>query len=186
MRLHHESTPALLREDFTDPNRDHNNTPLGYVLWWSEPGAYPDCDAVFGFSPCPRRLTQEQNSARLALQFMHFREGVFSRSELATDVDTSADAGSISVWMPRCDHHEGVYSNDQFFGTSLVQDGVMTSYREFMQAFAAASASGVFSARVHGSSAARWNGSTTFRAPACGCTCPRASPRRRRALLPRS
>lgn len=154
VRLHHESTPALVREDFTDPNTDHNNLPFGHLMFWGMPGFFPHCDGVkpdfFPSAPCVPAITVEQNRARLLVQVRHFREGLYTRSELATNADPSADAGTVYLWMPDCGHHGGAYHDGQFFETSIVQDGSIQSYRQFLQAFVAAPANGPMVVRVNG------------------------------------
>jgi len=164
VRLHHESTPALLREDFADPNDDHNNVPFGHMMWWGTPGVFAHCDGIapdfFNFSPCVPSITFEQNKARLIVQASHFREGIFTLSEMASNADPSPDAGSIFIWMPECGHHSGVYDDAQFLETSIVKDGSIKSYREFLQDFAAAPASGLLVSRI-----AHLDGATSECAP---------------------
>jgi hypothetical protein len=151
VRLHHESTPSLSREDFTDPNGDHNNLPFGHVVWWGEFGNYPHCNALFGFMPCVPTLTLQQNTNRLLVQATHFADGYFSRSELATGADASGPPGSVFLWMPRCGFHSGAYDDSQFFGTSIARaDGRLWSYRDVVERFVAAPALGVLESYVDG------------------------------------
>ncbi|MCB1590720.1 MAG: hypothetical protein KDI56_17535, partial [Xanthomonadales bacterium] len=42
VRFHHESTPALIREDFLDPNTEHNNLPTGFVVQWGPLAVRPE------------------------------------------------------------------------------------------------------------------------------------------------
>lgn len=152
--LHHQSTPSLLREDFTDPNRDHNNLPYGHIMWWGQPGVYPQCDGIapdfFPYSPCPPAITVAQNRQRLLVQARHFREGLRTQSELATGADPSGPVGSVFLWMPDCGHHSGAYDDQQFLETSIALGGSLRSYREFVQEFAAAPATGALVTRVDG------------------------------------
>lgn len=150
VRLHHQSTAALLREDITDPNFDHLNLPFGRIIWWGEIDDYAHCMAMTGQAFCPPVSSITQNTPRLLMQFSHFRSGVFTRSELATDRDTSTDSGSVAVWMPSCGDHGGAYDDTQFFRTSIVQDGQRLSYHDFMRQFAEAPPTGAFLSRVHG------------------------------------
>lgn len=154
IRLHHLSTPALSREDFSDPNQDHGNWPWGYILWWGELAQHAHCDGVgadlFPFAPCPPVLAPAQIRQRLLVQASHFRAGIHTMSELALDADPSADSGSVYLWMPDCTNHGGVYDDHQFYGTSIVRDGSIQSYREFLEAFVAAPSHGVIETRVDG------------------------------------
>ncbi|HWT16201.1 MAG TPA: pectin acetylesterase-family hydrolase [Patescibacteria group bacterium] len=156
VRLHHESTSALLREDFTDMGGDHNNAPWGYVLWWGELGVYSHCNGIadagiedmFPFSPCPPTLAVAQHRARLMVQATHFRQGVFTMAENVLNADPTDDPGSIFLWMPSCGSHTSAYNDTQFLDSSIVRNGSIKSYREFMQDFVAAPPTGVFEARV--------------------------------------
>lgn len=154
VRFHHESTPALLREDISDPNFDHNNLPFGHIVFFGETGVYPHCDGagadLFPFAPCPPTLTPLENRERLLVQATHFLDGLRTRSELANDVDPSADPGTVHLWLPDCGAHGGVYDDVQFFGASLAQGATITSYREFVEAFAQGAADAPDRALVHG------------------------------------
>jgi hypothetical protein len=150
VRLHHESTPSLSREDFLDPNGDHNNAPYGHIVWWGEFGNYSHCMALFSFTPCVPTLTITQNINRLLVQATHFSDGYFTRSELATGADASGPPGTVFLWMPRCGFHSGAYDDAQFFGTGIQKNGTFTTYRAFVESFVAAPALGVLDARVDG------------------------------------
>lgn len=163
VRLHHETTPALLREDFLDPNTTHNNLPIGYAVQWGPLAVRPECTAL-GFTPCPPVLTVPQNAARLRVQAGHFLEGVHTRSELATGIDSSGTPGSAYLWMPACGVHGGVYDDNQFYRTSIIQGGNLLTYREFVEQFVQAPASGVIVGRVTGLNGAVSDcGDTIFR-----------------------
>lgn len=156
VRLHHQSTSALLREDYTDMGGDHNNDPWGYVMWWGQLGVYSHCNGVvdagvadmFPYSPCPPTISVAQNRVRLAVQATHFREGIFTLAENVLNADPGDDPGSIFVWMPECGWHTSAYNDEQFYGTSIVKNGSIKSYREFMQDFVAAPPIGVIEYRV--------------------------------------
>jgi hypothetical protein len=150
VRLHHETTPALVREDFTDPNFDHNNFPFGHIMWWGELAGYAHCNAIFGIPVCPPTLTLEQNTNRLLVQATHFTQGYFARSELATGADTSGPPGSVHLWMPRCGQHGGAYDDGQFHATAIAgASGAHVTYREFVEAFVAAPGLGEMRSLVH-------------------------------------
>jgi hypothetical protein len=156
VRLHHESTSALLREDYADMGGEHNNPPWGHVMWWGELGVYSHCNGLvdagiedlFPYSPCPPTISVAQNRVRLAVQATHFRQGIFTMAENVLNADPSDDPGSIFVWMPECGSHTSVYNDTQFYGSSIVKNGSIKSYREFLQDFVAAPPTGVIEYRV--------------------------------------
>jgi hypothetical protein len=154
VRFHHEVTPALIREDFLDPNNEHGNPPLGFVVQWGPLMPRPEC-ADLGFSPCPPVLSASQYAARLLVQASHFLEGIFSRSELALGSDTSGPAGSVYLWMPACGYHEGAYSDSQYYVTTMRKGSSQTTYRGFIEDFLAAPATGVLKSYVTGAAGAQ-------------------------------
>ena len=86
---------------------------------------------------------------RLIVQATHFRAGIFTLAENVVNADPNDDPGSIFLWMPACASHEGAYDDPQFFETSIVKNGTLKSYREFLQDFVVAPASGVIEVRAH-------------------------------------
>jgi hypothetical protein len=149
VRFHHETTPALVREDFLDPNTEHGNPPIGFVVQWGPLSMRPECNAI-GINPCPPFLTPGQYAARLFVQASHFLEGVFSRSELALGSDSSGPMGSVYLWMPACGFHDGAYSDDQYYVTTMRKGGTQTTYRGFIEDFLAAPATGALKSYVTG------------------------------------
>ncbi|MEZ5520280.1 MAG: pectin acetylesterase-family hydrolase [Dokdonella sp.] len=147
--FHHETTPALVREDFLDPNTEHGNPPLGFVVQWGPLMARPEC-ADLGFSPCPPVLSTNQYAARLLVQAGHFLDGVFSRSELALGTDTSGPIGSVYLWMPACGFHEGAYSDSQYHVVTMRKGSAQSTYRGFIEDFLAAPATGAMKSYVTG------------------------------------
>lgn len=148
VRLHHETTPALVHEDFQDPNSEHLNPPIGYIAYWGPLANYGHCGAL-GFSPCPPAISTQPYALRLQVQGRQFVEGVHSLSELATGADNSGPPGSVFVWMPNCKTHAGMYSDDEFFDTSLAQGNSIVRYRQYAEAFVQAPATGVINSRIH-------------------------------------
>lgn len=150
VRLHHERTSSLMREDYRDPNIQHLNTPHGFIAFWGPLAAYPHCaDIGFG-AMCPPVIPVLPLVQRLNVQARHFVEGIHTRSELATGADPSGTPGSAFLWMPNCATHEGIYDDTQFFETSMANGPDILRYREFVQRFVAAPATGVIQARVAG------------------------------------
>lgn len=154
VRFHHETTPALIREDFLDPNTEHGNPPIGFVVQWGPLAARPEC-ADLGFSPCPPVLSPTQYAARLLVQAGHFLDGIFTQSELALGTDTSGPIGSVYLWMPACGSHEGAYSDSQYLVTTMRKNGVDVTYRGFIEDFLSAPATGALESYVTGLEGAR-------------------------------
>ncbi len=151
VRFHHQSLPALIREDLSDPNGEHNNGAIGHIQWWGQLGTYPHCESILGAGTliCPPVLNAAQNISRMSIQAAHFREGLFTRSEQALNANQNDDPGSVFLWMPDCGDHSGVYSDLEFFQTGISKNDSFKSYREFMQDFVAAPAVGVMETRVN-------------------------------------
>jgi hypothetical protein len=150
VRLHHETTSSLMREDYRDPNRQHLNLPFGFVTFWGPFAAYAHC-AGLGFAGlCPPVLNGVPLFQRLNVQARHFIEGIHTRSELATGADPSGTPGTAFLWMPNCATHAGIYDDLQFFESSIARGSDILRYREFVQRFVAAPATGVIQSYVVG------------------------------------
>jgi hypothetical protein len=147
VRVHHETTTAFVREDFSDPNGEHTDGLTGYLVRWGPPGDYPHCGDV-GTNPCPPRLTIPAYQARLLVQAAHFLNGFQSLSEMATGADASGPPGSAYLWMPNCQLHVGVYDDASYYDTRIGGEVPIQSYREFLEEFVQAPASGVMVGRV--------------------------------------
>lgn len=150
VRLHHETTSSLMREDYRDPNRQHLNTPFGFIAFWGPIGAYGHCNDIGFGGMCPPVINGLPLFQRLNVQARHFSDGIHTRSELATGADTSGTPGSAFLWMPNCATHEGIYDDLQFFETSMARGPEILRYREFAQRFVAAPPTGVIQAYVAG------------------------------------
>ncbi|MBK6726631.1 MAG: hypothetical protein IPG63_05120 [Xanthomonadales bacterium] len=152
VRLHHETTPALLREDFLDPNAEHTQNGFGHALPWGPYGTYGHC-TVFGFSPCPPLLPVGPGSAheaRLLTQAQGFMSGFATQSELATGADASGPVPSAFLWMPECGTHEGTYDDEAFYDIRQFVGARGMSLRELAEAFVAAPRTGRHEAWVDG------------------------------------
>ena len=98
VRFHHETTPAFLREDFSDPGGDHTNNGLGYDVSWGPLGAYTHC-AKLGFTPCPPRIATGPGSpyvARLNAQAQDYLQHILTGGELASGADPSPSAEPVA------------------------------------------------------------------------------------------
>jgi hypothetical protein len=139
VRLHHETTPALVREDFLDPNAEHTQGGAGHALPWGPYGAYLHC-GMLGFSPCPPLLAVGPGSpheARLLTQAQGFIAGFSSQSELATLADSSGPLPSSFLWMPKCATHEGAYDDAAFFDFRVFKSGRSLSLQQLAELFVA-------------------------------------------------
>lgn len=152
VRLHHEATPALVREDFLDPNAEHTQGGTGHALPWGPYGNYGHC-AALGFTPCPPVLPVGPGSPhemRLLAQAQGFMTGFAVQSELATGQDTSGPVPSSYLWMPECATHEGTYDDVAFYDARLFVGANDMSLRELAEAFVAAPRTGQHVAWVDG------------------------------------
>lgn len=134
--LNHIATPYFIREDFTDPNPEHTNGGAGHQLLWADAGFFAHCPSQL--IPCLPRLTVAEYRERLEEQFQTLLDDSPFRSELATGADPSLGAGNypnISVWMPQCGVHEGSYSEDAFFDTTMDYIGFVYSMDMFLRDF---------------------------------------------------
>jgi hypothetical protein len=66
--LNHVSTPFFIREDFTDPNKEHTLGGLGHPVQWGEWQTDPALCNWFGGTPCPPLLTIAEHRERLEAQ----------------------------------------------------------------------------------------------------------------------
>lgn len=114
--MNHISTPFLQREDFSDPNPEHNDGPRGHRLQFADDAAYPDCT---GGSPCDPRLTREEYRARVTLQAQTMIDSAATRSEMARGIDASGPFPTFYLWLPDCGKHDGVYDDTSYFTASM-------------------------------------------------------------------
>ena len=121
--FNHITTPIFLREDFSDPNKEHTANGTGHPVQWALPPGctYPDLLELPGCTPPDFEVTTEHRQ-RLIRQAQTLLSDISVRSELATGADTSLFGGhvpTVFVWMPNCNSHEGVYRDTSFFDTAL-------------------------------------------------------------------
>lgn len=141
--FNHISTPMFIREDFADPNSEHNDAPNGHPIPWALlPGCtYPQVGHP-AFLSCQARFDLAQFSDRLTSLATTLLDDIRSRSEIAQFVDTSlgmpGHAASVFLWMPRCGVHDGAYSHKQFFATFINYLGSPTSMHDALVTFLSA------------------------------------------------
>ncbi len=140
--FNHVSTPFMVRQDFTDPNRDHLDAPDGHWVRWGDPADFPYCPG--GVKPCEPRFNVAEFRARLEKQMETLLEGLWTRSEIARRLDVSPSTRpTLFAWMPSCNNHEGAYNDNGFFGVTVAADTASWSMREWLEEFMAAPRSGV-------------------------------------------
>jgi hypothetical protein len=118
--LNHVATPFFVREDFSDPNREHADGGHGHMPQWGEAAAYPHC-AALGETECPPLIPAGNPSPyrdRLETQARTALAGLQARSELALGQDASGPAPTFFLWMPDCGAHEGAYDDEHFYEVS--------------------------------------------------------------------
>ncbi len=153
--FNHMSTPFFMREDFSDPNKEHTAGTGHPVQWglvagctYANPSA-PGCDLRPLLDPAT------DYRARLTQQVSTLLGDIGTRSEIVTGVDDSLPAGvvpTVYAWMPDCASHEGVYDNDSFRNTLIREDTTMVSVtmRAAVHAFIAAPATNTTAWRIDG------------------------------------
>jgi len=138
--FNHISTPFMVRQDFTDPHREHLDAPDGHRVFWGDLGNYPYCADG---SPCEPRLNAAEFRARLEKQMQTLLTGLWTRSELARGIDrTTAPLPTYFAWMPSCGQHDGSFS-DSFFAVTIATNATSFSMREWLQEFMNAPRTGV-------------------------------------------
>ncbi|HET8798172.1 MAG TPA: pectin acetylesterase-family hydrolase, partial [Thermoanaerobaculia bacterium] len=87
-RLHivsnHITTPFMIHQDFTDPNRDHLDTPNGYWVRWGNAANYSYCPDA---QPCEPRFNAAEFRTRIEKQIQTLLASALTRSELARGLD---------------------------------------------------------------------------------------------------
>jgi Pectinacetylesterase len=138
--FNHISTPFMVRQDFTDPNREHLDAPDGHWVRWGAAANYPYCPDA---QPCEPRFNTTEFRARLEKQIQTLLTHAWTRSELARGVDkTAGPLPTFYVWMPSCGQHEGSFS-DAFFASTISTSATSFTMRQWLEDFMAAPRSGV-------------------------------------------
>lgn len=139
--FNHISTPFMVHEDFTDPNRDHLDSPNGHWVRWGDPANFSYCPTA---EPCDPRFNVAEFRARIEKQIETLLTSAWTKSELARGIDTTpGPLPTMFAWMPSCGSHEGSFQDDAFFGTRISSGGTSFSMREWLEEFIAAPRSGV-------------------------------------------
>ena len=135
--LNHVATPFFFREDFTDPNPEHLNGGAGHTMQWGST-SIPYAPCAGPPSACYPTLNTAEHRERLEQQFGTILGSSLTRSELATGADPSLGAGNFPTmvaWMPQCGVHEGAYSDDGYFDTTMTYLTYTYSMRMWLESF---------------------------------------------------
>ncbi|MGN6184377.1 MAG: pectin acetylesterase-family hydrolase [Thermoanaerobaculia bacterium] len=147
--FNHIETPFFVREDFTDPNVDHNDSPLGFNVVWGRTKNFPWCpDAL----PCTPRMNNTEFRTRVTKQIATLLSGAYTRSEMAQHQDTTLTKNpTFYAWMPACGQHEGSFEDEGFFDATIATEGSASfSMRQWTEEFMKAPRNGVRKYKVDG------------------------------------
>ncbi len=119
----HITTPFFVREDFRDPNGQHNNNPAGienggHRLFWATP-ELRHCSDAAATTPCLPVLSEADFRVRVEEQAERFEEDFSTRSELAVN---NIPVPTVYLWLPDCASHSGAFDSQQFFNVRMVND----------------------------------------------------------------
>jgi hypothetical protein len=139
--FNHVSTPFMVRQDFTDPNREHLDAPHGHWVRWGTAANFSYCPDA---QPCDPRFNAAEFRARLEKQIQTLRTHAWTRSELARGIDkTTGPPPTFYAWMPACGQHDGAFSDDPFFAVTITTSATSFSMRQWLEDFMAAPRTGV-------------------------------------------
>lgn len=146
--FNHITTPFMVRQDFTDPNREHLDVPNGHWVRWGNTANYTYCP---GGVPCEPRFTPTEFRARLEKQMQTLLTSAWTRSEIARGIDTSPRVPTtFFAWMPACAEHEGAFGNDGFYATTISTNAGSFSMRQWLEEFMNAPRTGVRRYQIDG------------------------------------
>lgn len=151
--FNHMTTPFFIREDFRDPNGQHNNNPggpenHGHRLFWADP-ELRHCADDAATEPCQPVLSQAAFRVRVEEQAKQLELDFATRSELALGGGTIP---TRYVWLPDCGEHSGAFDDHQFFNVRLDSNlqGTQTTMHDFMVDFMNPLVPGSYNARIDG------------------------------------
>lgn len=130
----HIATPFFIREDFTDPNGQHNNNPSGPVnnghrLFWAKP-EIRFCKDPESLEPCLPVLSAADFRARVEEQAEQLLSSFSTKAEQWSNGD---GVPTVYIWAPDCGVHAGAFNDAQFF--NVVIDDVNTGMNSTMHDF---------------------------------------------------
>jgi hypothetical protein len=135
--FNHVSTPMFVRQDFSDPNKGHTNSGVGFGVAWGSAQAGAALCSWFAVDPCPPLLSVAQYQDRIAVQAQTLISDYWSAWEGAA-ADPTITVGArptMYLWMPDCGSHAGAYNNDHFFDTEVTYKTYVHSMRQWLEGF---------------------------------------------------
>ena len=147
----HITTPFFVREDFRDPNGQHNNNPAGsrnggHRLFWATPEVR-HCSDSTATNPCFPVLSQADFRVRVEEQAKRFEEDFSTQSALAENM---LPVPTVYLWLPDCASHSGAFDSQQFFNVTMVNDSKLEeiTMHDFLVDFMRDVPSGGFDSRI--------------------------------------
>lgn len=129
--LNHVDVPFFVKQDFSDPNTEHNNNPIGHQPTWGVDGI---------------TFSQSEFAMRVMAQ-------ATSLIELARTESEPAGLGKpfplFFAWIGNCATHNGVYDNEVYYPTGFVYQATRHSLREWVERFVRTPPDGASEYRVH-------------------------------------
>jgi Pectinacetylesterase len=139
--FNHITTPFMVRQDFTDPNREHLDAPNGHWVRWGNAANYSYCPDA---QPCEPRFNAAEFRTRIEKQIQTLLTHAWTRSELARGIDRSGGAQTtMFLWNPSCGQHDGAYSDNPFYDVTISTSATSFTMRQWLEEFMSAPRSGV-------------------------------------------
>ena len=148
--MNHIATPFFFHEDFSDPNREHLNRPVGHEVRWGDERNYANCPTA---QPCNPTFDPIEYRARLEAQSQTLLRYASTRSEMARGIDRSYGAGGFPMfyaWMTDCQSHEGAYLDDTFFRSTISTSATSYTMRQWLEEFMKAPRAGLPAWQIDG------------------------------------
>lgn len=151
--FNHITTPFFIREDFRDPNGQHNNNPpgpenQGHRLFWAN-AELRHCSDPYALVPCLPTLSQADFRVRVEEQAERLKEDFSIRSELALN---QLPVPTVYLWLPDCASHAGAFDSAQFFNVTMKSDLLLkdSTMHDFLMQFMSSSPIAGFDSRIDG------------------------------------
>ncbi len=133
--LNHVSTPMFIREDFTDPNKEHTLGGVGHPVIWADKLTGAACASV-PEDPCHPLLSMAEHRLRLEAQADAVVSSLATESEMGRQDTSLVDQRpTVFMWMPDCTNHNGAYDSNGFFNTSLTAPTTPISMHDWLTTF---------------------------------------------------
>lgn len=134
--MNHVSTPMFIREDFTDPNKEHTMSGTGHPVTWAAWHTDPALCGWHGSAPCPPLLDLDEHRDRLEAQSQAVIDHYTQMSEMGrADTSLGTDRPTVYLWMPDCTSHAGAFEDAPFFETEMSNSVSTYSMRTWLEGF---------------------------------------------------